>query len=154
MDRLPAIAVSACLAGECCTYKASNNLIERYDELAALCLPVLVCPEVLGGLPTPRDPSEIQGNKVVSCRGTDVTCEYERGAAEALRLAQEAGCAFALLKENSPSCGCGHVYDGTFSHTLVEGDGITARAFKREGIATFGESQIDALIEAIHAERL
>lgn len=118
------------------------------DALPRLRL-VPVCPEILGGLPTPRTPSEWQGERVVSKTGADVTAAYQKGAEEALRLARLFGCRKALLKERSPSCGRGQIYDGSFSGRLIPGDGVTARLLEQEGIAVFGESQLQQLLETL-----
>ena len=108
---------------------------------------VPVCPEQLGGLPTPREPSERQGDLVVMKSGADVTAQYQRGAEQALHLARVFGCKKAVLKERSPSCGSGEIYDGTFSGKLTPGDGVTAALFKKNGIEVFGESDIETLLE-------
>lgn len=118
------------------------------DALPRLRL-VPVCPEILGGLPTPRTPSERQGERVVSKTGADVTAAYQKGAEETLRLARLFGCRKALLKERSPSCGRGQIYDGSFSGRLIPGDGVTARLLEQEGIAVFGESQLQQLLETL-----
>lgn len=118
------------------------------DALPRLRL-VPVCPEILGGLPTPRTPSERQGERMVSKTGADVTAAYRKGAEEALRLARLFGCRKALLKERSPSCGRGQIYDGSFSGRLIPGDGVTARLLEQEGIAVFGESQLQQLLETL-----
>ena len=118
------------------------------DALPRLRL-VPVCPEILGGLPTPRTPSERQGERVVSKTGADVTAAYQKGAEEALRLARLFGCRKALLKERSPSCGRGQIYDGSFSGRLIPGDGVTARLLEQEGIAVFGESQLQQLLDRL-----
>lgn len=140
------ILVSACLLGTACRYDGKSvacaSLLEQLDGLRL----IPVCPEQLGGLPTPRIPCERQGQRVVSKTGTDTTQQYQRGAQEALRLAKLFGCKAALLKERSPSCGCGQIYDGSFSKTLVGGDGVTAELLKQHGIAVFGESRICDLL--------
>lgn len=118
------------------------------DALPRLRL-VPVCPEILGGLPTPRTPSERQGERMVSKTGADVTAAYQKGAEEALRLARLFGCRKALLKERSPSCGRGQIYDGSFSGRLIPGDGVTARLLEQESIAVFGESQLQQLLETL-----
>ena len=100
------------------------------------------CPEVLGGLPTPRAPSERRGSHVVSRDGRDVTAEYETGAARSLVIAREAGAGLAILKSRSPSCGRGRIYDGTFTGRLEPGDGVTAALFEREGIAVVDEELV------------
>ena len=140
--------ISACLLGFACKYcGGSNKLTER--QLAALgerfrLIPV--CPETAGGLPTPRDPSERLGDKVVSNQGRDVTAQYQKGAETALWLARRYDCKAALLKENSPSCGSGQIYDGSFTGKLIPGDGVAAEELKKEGLIVFGESDTDLLI--------
>ena len=107
---------------------------------------VLVCPEQLGGLPTPRPPAERQADgRVVNREGTDVTVQYRRGAEIALQTAREQGCALAVLKERSPSCGSGEIYDGTFSGKLVPGDGVTVQLLRQAGIPVLGESQAETM---------
>lgn len=93
-----------------------------------------ICPEQLGGLPTPRPASEIIGDKVINNEGTDVTSNYQKGAEEALKIAKLLGIKKALLKAKSPSCGNGKIYDGTFSGTLIDGDGITTKLLKENNI--------------------
>ena len=139
------ILVSACLAGCNCTYRGDSN---RCDALIALAKEhdlIPVCPEQLGGLCTPRRPAEIQGNRVMNDVGEDVTLPYKKGAENALRIAELTGAKIAVLKANSPSCGSGTVYDGTFSHIKVPGDGITAALFKQNGIRIFCENEIEEL---------
>lgn len=149
----PAVAISACLAGENCTYKCGNHLIAELDELREACDLVYVCPETAGGLAAPRPPAEHVGGRVMLATGEDVTAQFEAGAASALASAREAGCRFALLKERSPSCGFGRIYDGTFSGALVEGDGMAARMMADAGIEVFGESRVDALLRALGVGR-
>lgn len=141
------ILVSACLMGVGCRYDGGNNQIPKLKALLKehTCIPV--CPEILGGLPTPRTPAERRGNRVIDKEGNDVTEAFVRGTAEVLRLADLYGCKAALLKERSPSCGCGQIYDGTFTGTLVEGDGLTAQMLKRQGIAVYGESEFHELVD-------
>ena len=140
------ILISACLLGVCCRYDGESKpimqtvaLIERYHLIP-------VCPEQLGGLPTPREPSERQGDAVRTKSGADVTTQYRRGAEQALHLARLYGCRAAVLKERSPSCGSGEIYDGTFSGRLTPGNGVTAALLKENGIAVYGESEIEALL--------
>ena len=142
------LLVSACLLGVECKYCGGSNKLPE-QQLAALrqCFRLIpVCPETAGGLPTPRDPSERLGDKVLSNQGRDVTAQYQKGAETALRLARRYGCKAALLKEKSPSCGSGLIYDGSFTGTLVTGDGLTAQALKEEGLIVFGESDTELLI--------
>ncbi|MFR4440281.1 MAG: DUF523 domain-containing protein, partial [Hungatella sp.] len=100
------------------------------------------CPEQLGGMATPRLPAERQGDRVINKAGEDVTEHYQKGAEETLKLAKLYQCSCAILKERSPSCGCGQIYDGTFSRTLTDGDGVTARLLKEHGIVVMGESEL------------
>ena len=142
------VLISACLLGFECKYcGGSNKLTEQ--QLAALgerfrLIPV--CPETAGGLPTPRDPGERLGDKVVSNQGRDVTAQYQKGAETALWLARRYDCKAALLKEKSPSCGSGQIYDGSFTGKLIPGDGVAAEELKKEGLIVFGESDTDLLI--------
>lgn len=140
------LLVSACLLGVGCRYDGQSNQLPQLKALLKehTCIPV--CPETLGGLPTPRTPAERQGSRVMDKEGNDVTEAFVRGTAEVLRLANLYGCKAALLKERSPSCGCGQIYDGTFTGTLAEGDGLTAQMLKRQGLTVYGESQLHELI--------
>lgn len=146
MSREP-ILVSACLLGVPC----------RYDGKAKPCAAVLrlqkthhlipVCPEVFGGLPTPREPSEIQPDGSVRNRcGEDVSGPYRAGAYAALAAAREAGCRIAILKEKSPSCGTGLIYDGSFSGILTPGNGVTASLLAENGIRVIGESAVSEIV--------
>ena len=125
--------VSACLLGVPCMYsgKDSRNdkIIELYGEDA-----IPVCPEQLGGLPTPREPAEMVGEAVLTKSGENFTDYFRRGAELTLYIAKLSGATEAVLKQKSPSCGCGTVYDGTFTGKLVEGYGVTARLLKDNGI--------------------
>ena len=133
------ILVSACLLGCACRYDGQSKPHPLAQELAKRGLAVPVCPEQLGGLPTPRNPSERQGDRVVMNDGRDVTAEYRRGAEEALRLARLYGCTAAVLKEKSPSCGSSLIYDGSFTGTLRPGVGVTAALLLRNGITVRNE---------------
>lgn len=142
------LLISACLLGAVCRYDGGSKplaapLLTRLTERYAL---VPVCPEQLGGLETPRPPAERRGALVIADTGRDVTVQYLRGAAQTVRLAALLGCAKALLKERSPSCGSGAIYDGSFTGSLTAGDGVTAAALKEQGIAVFGESNVEALL--------
>lgn len=136
------ILVSACLLGVSCRYdgksKPNENVIALKDRYNI----IPVCPEIMGGLPTPRKASEIQGFQVVMGDGTNVTKEYRKGAEEVLKLCRLFGCKRAVLKEKSPSCGFGKVYDGTFSGKLIDGNGITAKLLMENGIEVFRETCI------------
>ena len=130
------IIVSACLAGYRCRYDGKTVPDDAIVDLVRNGNAIPVCPEMLGGLPCPRVPSErtADGERVVTKEGTDVTEAFRRGADETLRLAQRYGCTRAILKARSPSCGKGTVYDGTCSCTLREGDGVTAELLMKHGI--------------------
>ena len=131
-----------------CKYCGGSNLLPE-EELRALRAKyrlIPVCPESAGGLSTPRDPSERLGDRVVSIKGRDVTAEYNKGAETALYLARRYGCGAALLKAKSPSCGKGEIYDGTFTGTLVPGDGVTTQLLLSSGIAVFNEDEIEKII--------
>ena len=144
----PSVAVSACLLGERCTWRGGSNALPP-DTLARLNEAyriVPICPEVQGGLPTPRPPAEIINGRVVAKTGEDVTERFEAGARAALADARAAGCRFALLKERSPSCGFGCIYDGTFSGALVQGSGVAALMFADAGICVFGDGDVAALL--------
>ena len=141
------LLVSACLLGCRCRYDGAAKPHPAIEALAARHTLVPVCPEQLGGLSTPRPPAERQGDRVVTEHGADVTEQYRRGAEEAARLCTLLGCQAALLKERSPSCGRGQVYDGTFSRTLTAGDGVTAAHLAALGIPVYGESQVEELLK-------
>ncbi len=132
------ILVSACLCGVNCKYNGKNNLNEEMMDLLKSGEALLICPEQMGGLTTPRNPSEIKiiNNevKVFMNDGTDVTANYKRGAEEVLRLAKELNIKKAILKKKSPACGYGEIYDGTFSGVLTKGNGITAALLLENGI--------------------
>ena len=128
------ILISACLAGINCKYNGGNNMVSEIQKMYQEGKCTAVCPEQLGGLATPRPSAEIQGDKVINTEGRDVTREYETGALEALKQALQAGCQEAVLKAYSPSCGCGEIYDGTFTHTKVKGNGIFADLCSKNGI--------------------
>lgn len=133
------ILVSACLTGLDCKYNGKNNLNKKVEHLLDKYTVIPVCPEQLGGLCTPRPPAEIKGNKVINKNGEDVTAEFKRGAEKTLEIAKKYNCSLAIFKSNSPSCGCGTVYDGTFSGTLVLGDGICTKLLKENGIRVMTE---------------
>ena len=136
------ILISACLLGCRCRYDGCAKANPAALELAGRYEVTPVCPEQLGGLATPRPPAERRGDRVITAEGAEGTDAYRRGAEETLRLAELLGCGTAVLKERSPSCGCGTIYDGTFTHTPVLGDGVTAELLTRSGIRVLGESDI------------
>ena len=136
------ILVSACLLGEPCRYDGKSKPCVRVIALKGTYNLIPICPEVMGGLPTPRTPSEICGERVLMKDGHDVTENYNRGAETALTIARENACTVAILKEKSPSCGSGLIHNGLFDGGLVPGDGITAQLLKQNGIRVLGESEI------------
>lgn len=126
------ILVSACLMGENCKYNGGNNYSEKLHEFIKDHEVITVCPEVMGGLPTPRLPSEIVGDRVVNSSGIDVTNEFVLGANKAMEYIT--GIDMAILQSRSPSCGTNEIYDGTFSGNKIMGDGIFVRMLKEKGI--------------------
>ena len=137
-----------CLLGEPCRYDGKSvpldgTIIEKLKEKYTL---VTVCPEQEGRLPTPRIPAERMGKNVVRRDGVDVTAEYRKGAEVALSLCRRFGISIALMKAKSPSCGAGRIYDGTFSGTLTDGDGVTVSLLSGNGIKIFTENDINSLL--------
>ena len=130
--------VSACLAGFPCRYDGKARPCAEVMELVRAGKAIPVCPEQLGGLPTPRPSCEIAAGRVVDKTGTDRTEAFRRGAQAVLELAKTYGATRALLQNRSPSCGSGWIYDGTFSKKLIQGDGITARLLSENGIQVIG----------------
>ena len=135
------IIVSACLAGFPCRYDGKKAINPAVQQLVKEGKAIPVCPEQLGGLPTPRSAAEIKAGKVINSDGDDVTEAFEKGAAVVLEIAQQYGCKDALLKARSPSCGKGLVYDGTFSGILTAGNGKTADLLMRNGITVMTEEE-------------
>ena len=142
---MKSILISACLLGMPCRYdgkcKKSIDLTGLRNKYSF----VPVCPEIYGGLPTPRTPSERVGESVIMADGTNVTENFVRGAEAAYELALQFDCRVAVLKERSPSCGCGEIYDGSFTKAMKAGDGVTAEYLKAKGIEILGESRISEL---------
>ncbi len=136
------ILVSACLLGENCKYNGGNNKNEDVIKLGNKHTLVPVCPECFAGLSIPRVPSEIKDGRVFSKEGKDVSAEFYDGAEKTLYIAEETGCQLAVLKERSPSCGFGEIYDGSFTGTLKRGNGITAQLLSDHGITVIGESKL------------
>ena len=133
------ILVSACLLGVPCRYDGTGKADERILALAKTRPLIPVCPEQLGGLPTPRPPAERHGTQVLTRDDRDVTAPFQRGAEETRRLARLFSCRIAILKANSPSCGSGQIYDGCFCGKLIPGDGMTAALLKQEGLTVLSE---------------
>ena len=139
------ILVSACLLGVCCRYDGASKPNPGVCGLRDRYILLPVCPEVDGGLPTPRTPSERVGDKVLMRDGKDVTENYISGAEAALEKARAFGCTMAILKAHSPSCGKGEIYDGSFTGKLTCRDGVTAELLLKNGILVFTEDEIDKL---------
>ena len=139
------IVVSACLLGIACRYDGKEKKVDEVLELTKKYNLIPVCPEQLGGLPTPRIPCEIVGDKAINQNGVDCTKEYVKGAYESLKIAKIYNSHIAILKEKSPSCGCKQIYDGTFSKTLIDKKGITAKLFDDNKITVIGESELEKL---------
>lgn len=144
--------VSACLVGVNCKYNGGNNDNDKVKEFLKDKQYIIICPEQLGGLTTPRKPSEINqvggkevliGNgKVISCENKDVTENFIKGAKESLNISKIFDCKQALLKEGSPSCGCNLIYDGTFTGNKISGMGVTAALFNENNIEVFSEKEL------------
>lgn len=139
------ILVSACLLGVACRYDGKEKMNKAVIKLKDSYNLIPLCPEILGGLPTPRDPAEIQGDRVINKKGVDVSKEYLKGAEETLKIAKLLDVKRAVLKENSPSCGLGFIYDGSFEGRLVEGNGITSQLLRENKIEVYGESDLERL---------
>lgn len=148
------ILISACLYGHAVRYdgkakRLSDDIFEKWQKEGRL---IPVCPEVAGGLPVPRAPSEITRNKVINSDGIDVTAEYTKGAEYALELADEHEIAFAVMKEGSPACGSSRIYDGSFTGTKIPGEGMAVRLLRQSGYEVFNELQLEqaqALLDEI-----
>lgn len=138
------ILVSACLYGYCTAYDGKNRILtdKKFLQWKNRGMLVPICPEALGGLSIPRPPSEICGKRVLSKDGQDVTENYENGAAAVLDIAKKNGVLFAIMKDGSPSCGCKHIYDGTFSGKKISGSGICAQMLIQNGIPVFAEDDL------------
>jgi len=126
--------VSACLSGVHCRYDCQAQARPDIEAMVKNGEAIPVCPEQMGGLPTPRPPAERIGDKVLTNQGIDVTTEYNRGAEEALQIAKLVGATEALLKSKSPMCGCNKIYDGTFTGTTKDGDGVFTELLKKHNI--------------------
>lgn len=129
------LLISACLLGENCKYNGGNNYHPAVESLREQYELIPVCPEQLGGLPTPRTPAERVGDRVMNRDGQDVTDAFRLGAERALEIARASGAAKAVFQARSPSCGSRTVYDGTFTGTLTAGQGVTAELLEKNGIA-------------------
>lgn len=148
------IVVSSCLAGLKVRYNATDSLDTNIRQLVEAKKAVSVCPELLGGFSTPREPAEIVGGngddvlaghaRVVELSGKDVTEMYIKGAYQALRMAQELGALLIVLKESSPSCGSAMIYNGEFANEKIAGYGVTTALLRREGYTVISEHELNA----------
>ena len=136
------ILVSACLLGIACRYDGNAKRNTALTEILQGHEIVPFCPEIYGGLPTPREPAEIRGSAVLTRSGRDVTAEYQKGADEAVKIAQTLGCDCAVLQDRSPSCGVGKIHNGAFDGGIIDGNGITVRALQSANIPTYSASEI------------
>lgn len=139
------ILVSACLLGENCKYSGGSNKNEKVIALGEKHTLVPICPECFAQLLIPRPPAEIKDGRVFNKLGADITKQFRDGAEKALYIAEESGCRIAVLKERSPSCGFGTIYDGSFTGRTIRGNGITAQLLYDNGIIILGESQTDKI---------
>lgn len=133
---------SACLLGIKCRYDGKETKDKKVIDLSREEILLPVCPEQLGGLSTPREPAERRGKKVLTKSGKDVSENFEKGAEQVLKIAKRYGVKEAILKQRSPSCGCGQIYDGTFSGKIIDGDGVTAYLLKKNGIKVITEQDL------------
>ena len=141
------ILISACLVGINCKFNGENNLLDKgiLDEILKRYHLLFVCPEVFGGLNTPREPAEIKNGLVVTKSAKDVSENFKKGAEICLKIAKLNGCKKAILKARSPSCGSGQIYDGSFTKKLILGDGVAAKLLKENEILVFSEDEIGRL---------
>ena len=141
------ILISACLVGDKVKYNGQSNYTPKIKELLEKYELVPFCPEVEGGLPTPRSCNERVKDKVLTEDGRDVTKAFEKGADLAYNICMYLGIKKAILKSLSPSCGSNEIYDGSFSHKKIKGDGVTAELLKKKGIEVYTENDIDELLK-------
>lgn len=133
--------ISSCLIGINCRYNGTSSLITELKKMVDEGKAIIACPEVLGGLDTPREPCEIQpsSNTIISASGQDYTDAFRQGAIETLHLCQQENITTAILKSRSPSCGCGKIYDGNFQGQLIDGNGLTADLLIQNDIKVYTE---------------
>ena len=141
------VGVSACLVGKNTKYDGGNNYNEYVIEYLKDKEVVLICPEVFGGLPTPRIPSEQLNDKVINSKNEDVTKQFNDGALISLKKLQEEKVNVLILKERSPSCGYKKIYDGTFSKSIIDGNGVFASLALKNGFTIYTESDIENIIK-------
>ncbi len=133
--------VSACLCGEKCRYDGKTSVSQKIKTLVDEKKAIMICPEVEGGLPTPRLPCEIKDNAVINTENQDKTENFLEGAQKVLQIAQKYNIKKAILKEKSPSCGSSCIYDGTFTRTIIEGEGLTTKLLRKNGIEVISDEE-------------
>lgn len=141
------ILISMCLCKVPCRYDGRDVTFEEFINLSEKFNLVPVCPEIIGGLSTPRNPAERIGDKIVSNIQEDVTEQYVKGSKETLKLAQRFNCEIAILKEFSPSCGVHMIYDGSFTGNKIDGSGVTAQLLKENNIEVYSDLEIDKFLK-------
>lgn len=139
------IMVSACLLGENCKYNGGNNDNEKVKAFCQGHEIIPICPEVLGGLPTPRIPAEIVNGVVTNKKGISVDTQFRLGADKALQIAKENNVDLVILQSRSPSCGVNQIYDGSFSGKLVSGNGIFAQLLIKNNFSVIDSASIEAV---------
>lgn len=140
------ILVSSCLLGIPCRYDGKSVENRRIWALAKRHVLIPICPEQMAGQPAPRPPAEICNGRVLTKSNEDVTEVFAKGAELSVLLATRLGCTHAVLKQNSPSCGCGQIYDGTFMGKIIHGDGVTTRALKKNNVTVISDEDSDMLL--------
>ena len=143
------ILISACLYGQKCRYDGNGEMNAMVMDCSNKHTFVPVCPEILGGMNTPRNPCEIVEGKVKTAEGEDYTSFFVEGALKTLQVAMDKKCQYAILKDKSPSCGFGKIYDGTFSRKLIDGNGITANLLASKGIKVIPSSELEEFLGAL-----
>ncbi len=142
----PTVLLSACILGADCKYNGGNNYRDGIFDLFTKYNVIPICPETAGGLVRPREPSEKVGNRVLSKSGKDVTAEFKKGADVTLEIAKNHNAVYAVLKAKSPSCGCGVIYDGSFTGNVIPGNGVTAELLLKCGIKIYNETNWRSLL--------
>ena len=148
------ILVSSCLLGAACRYDGKSCPQEILKTAPKEYHFIPVCPEQLGGLPTPRPAAECKNGQVWNKKGENVTAQYQHGAEKALAIAKKYNCQYAILKEKSPSCGYGKIYDGSFSGIVINGNGVTAAYLREHGIKIIGESEIGLFLQTLQKQEI
>ena len=140
------IIISSCLLGNNTKYVGTNNYIDGIEALKEKYIIIPICPEVMGGLSIPREPSEIKDDKVISKAGNDVTKYFKAGCNHILKLIENEDIKFAILKDGSPSCGVNYIYDGTFTKNKIKGNGLITKELIKKNIKIYSEHEIGELL--------